>query len=327
MTSSTWPRRIAGFLGGVLLVLWGAITLAFAVLKLVPGDPVDVMLGPLSSATPEARELIRENLGLNQSVPVQYVTYVGRVLRGDLGMSYQLHRPVGQVIAESLGHTVALALAALVIAGVLALLGAAFSRRGALRHVFDVLELVAVSAPVFWTALVLSAVFSFRLGWFPIIGGSELARLVLPAVAMALPIAGVLAQVLRQGLDEAEAEPFTHSARARGLSRRRVTITHSMRHASVGTLTLGGYLFGSLLGGAVLVETVFARPGLGRVTLDAILGRDLPVVMGMVIVSGIAFILINLVVDALSLLLDPRLRTAAPGVTSSTAAAVRGAES
>lgn len=314
-----WGRRVAGFVGGALLVLWGAVTLAFLVLKLVPGDPVDVMIGPLASVTPEARAAIRADLGLDQPVLVQYAAYLGRVASGDLGQSYQLHRPVSAVIAENLPHTLTLALAALGLAVVLALVGAALSRRGASRRFFDLLELVAVSAPVFWTGLVLSAVFSYRLGWFPVIGGNTVTRLVLPAIAMALPIAAVLAQVLRQGLDVAESEPFAHTARARGLSRRQVTLRHSMRHASVGTLTLGGYMFGSLLGGAVLIETVFARPGLGRVTLDAILGRDLPIVMGMVIVSGIAFILINVVVDAASLVLDPRLRVGRGG------AAARGA--
>lgn len=301
--------RAARFVGGALLVLWGAITLAFAVLKLVPGDPVSVMLGPLSSATPEAREAIRENLGLNRPVLEQYFAYVGRVLTGDLGQSYQLGKPVSQVLADSVWPTAQLSLAALGVAVVIALLGALLSRRGIFRRVIDFVELVAVSAPVFWTALILAAVFSYRLGWFPVLGGSTLSMLVLPAVAMSLPIAATLGQVLRQGLDVADSEPFTLTARARGLSRFGVTTRHSLRHASIGTLTLTGYLFGSVLGGAVLIETVFARPGLGRTTLDAILGRDLPVVMGVVVLSGVVFIVINLIVDVLAVVIDPRLRS------------------
>ncbi|WP_435299147.1 ABC transporter permease [Timonella sp. A28] len=299
---------ITTFLGGAALVLWGAVTLAFLVLKLVPGDPVDVMLGPLSSATPQARELIRTDLGLDKPVVEQYVSYIGKVFTGDLGVSYQLGTPVIEVLREHATSTFALACTALAFACVLAGVGAVLSRRGIARKFFDFIELLAVSAPVFWTSLILAAVFSYQLGWFPIIGGSEFSRLILPACAMALPIAGVLAQVLRQGLDAAESEPFATTARARGLSRMRVTTRHTMRHASLGALTLGGFMFGSLLGGAVLTETVFARPGLGRVTLDAILGRDLPVVMGIVVFSALIFIVLNAVIDLLGLALDPRLR-------------------
>lgn len=307
--AQTMTFPLLRFLSGAALVLWGAITLAFVVLKMVPGDPVAVMLGPLSSATPEARAAIRANLGLDKPLAEQYFSYLGRVLTGDLGQSYQLGRPVSQVLSENAGHTLSLALAALALAVVLAFVGALISRSGPLRRVLDLIELVAVSAPVFWSALILSAVFSYRLGWFPVIGGTELQRLILPAVTISIPIAGVLGQILRQGLDGAEREPFTLTARARGRSTFGVTRHHTLRHASTGTLTLTGYLFGSLLGGAVLVETVFARPGIGRTTLDAILGRDLPVVMGVVIFSGIIFIVLNALVDLLALALDPRLRT------------------
>lgn len=315
-TLATWRfgwvvRSFLSFLAGAALVVWGAISLAFLVLKLVPGDPVSIMLGPLSQATPEARAVIREELGLNKPIFEQYFSYVANVVRGDLGESYQLGQPVTQVLADNALPTLWLALAALTLALGLALIGALLSRRGALRRVLDLVELVAVSAPVFWTALILASVFSYSLGWFPVIGGSELSRLVLPAVAMSLPIAGVLGQVLRQGLDVAENEPFAFTARARGLSKHQVTVRHSLRHTGTGTLTLTGYLFGSLLGGAVLIETIFARPGIGRITLDAILGRDLPLVMGVVVLSGIVFIVLNLIVDALALVLDPRLRVQA----------------
>ena len=301
-------RAVLAWLGGSLLVLWGAITLAFGVLKLVPGDPVDVMLGPLSSVTPEARALIRENMGLNDPPVIQYFKYLGRVLTGDLGQSYQQQKPVLEILADQAQPTILLALSALALAALIAVPAALATRRGFARSLANLSELLAVSAPVFWTAMILAAIFSYQLQWLPVIGGSTASRLILPAVAMALPIAGVLAQVLRQGLDQAERQPFTLTVRARGRSRLGVTARHTLRHAIVGTLTLGGFLFGSLLGGAVLVETVFARPGLGRVTLEAILGRDLPVVMGVVILSGILFILINLAVDLIALAVHPRLR-------------------
>lgn len=303
-------RAVLRFLGGAVLVLWGAITLAFTVLKLVPGDPVDVMLGPMSSVPPEVRADIRQNLGLDEPVIVQYLQYLGNVLSGDLGQSYQQNRPVIGILAEQAGPTLLLAVCALTLAIAIAVPAALVSRRGFWRGVANLLELIAVSAPVFWTAMLLASIFSYRLQWLPVIGGNELTRLILPAISMALPISGVLAQVLRQGLDRAESAPFTLTVRARGRSRTGVVGAHTLRHAVVGTVTLGGFLFGSLLGGAVLVETVFARPGLGRVTLEAILGRDLPVVMGVVVLSGVVFIVINLFVDLAALAIDPRLRPA-----------------
>lgn len=305
---STLVREVAKFIGGALLVLWGAITLAFSVLKLVPGDPVDVMLGPLSSVPRAVRAQIRTDLGLDDSVVVQYLKYLGRVLTGDLGQSYQQHKTVVHILADQAGATLLLAISALSLAILIAVPAALATRRGFFRSAANLVELIAVSAPVFWTAMLLAAIFSYRLQWLPVIGGNEFSRLVLPAISMALPLAGVLAQVLRQGLDRAEAQPFTLSVRARGRARTGVVTYHTLRHGVVGTLTLGGFLFGSLLGGAVLVETVFARPGLGRVTLDAILGRDLPVVMGVVVLSGVIFIVINLVVDLLAVAIDPRLR-------------------
>lgn len=301
-------RAVVKFVVGGAIVLWGAITLAFGVLKLVPGDPVDVMLGPMSSVPPEVRAEIRANLGLDEPVLVQYFSYLGRVLQGDLGQSYQQHKPVAQILGEQAVPTMLLALFALVLAIAIAVPAALATRRGFLRGLANFMELIAVSAPVFWTAMLLASIFSYQLQWLPVIGGNEFTRLILPAVSMALPISGVLAQVLRQGLDRAENQPFTLTVLARGRSRTALVATHTLRHALVGTLTLGGFIFGSLLGGAVLVETVFARPGLGRVTLEAILGRDLPVVMGVVVLSGVVFIVINLVVDLLALVIDPRLR-------------------
>ncbi|WP_035832710.1 ABC transporter permease [Jonesia quinghaiensis] len=304
-------RGAARFLGEAGLVLWAAVTLAFLVLKAVPGDPVDVMLGPLSSATPEARAMIRADLGLDKPLPTQYASHLGRMVTGDLGMSYQQQRPVSDILTEQLGATMALAAAAMVLAVVLACGAALVTRRGWLRGVADATELLAVSAPVFWTALVLASVFSYQLGWFPIVGGTAAQRVILPAIALALPVAGVLAQVLRHGMDQAESQPFAVTAMARGASHRRLTSHHLMRHGFASTLTLSGFLFGSLLGGAVIVETVFARPGIGRVALGAITNRDLPVVMGVVVFSGIGFLIINAVVDVLARAVDPRLRKAA----------------
>ena len=305
-TTTAWV--IARYLGNAVTTLLGAITLAFVVLTAVPGDPVDVMLGPLSSATPEARASIRADLGLDQPLHIQYLTYISRVLTGDLGMSYQQHRPVVAIITEQLGATLALAAAALALAALVVFAAAFVTRRGWMRRIADTSELLAVSAPVFWTSLILASVFSSHLGWFPIVGGTDAQRLILPAVALALPLAGVMAQILRTGLDTAATQPFALTALARGASPHHLTRHHLMRHGFAATLTITGYIVGTLIGGAVIVETIFARGGIGRVTLDAISGRDLPVIMGVVILSGVAFIAINTMVDIIARIVDPRLR-------------------
>ena len=300
-------RRILLRLAGMLVVVWGAATAAFAVLKLVPGDPVDVMLGIQGQATPELKDSIRRELGLDQPLITQYLSYLGRLLRGDFGTSYQLRLPVTDVIGQQLGYTLQLAAASLAIALVLSLLRAILVHGRFARGIVSVLELVAISSPPFWIGLVLLAVFAFGLGWFPVAGADGIQALVLPALTIALPVAGILGQVLRTGLEDAEAQPFATTARARGAGQARLVLRHTLRHASIPAITLAGYIVGSLLGGAVIVESVFARPGLGRVALAAITNRDLPVVMGIIVFTAIVFVLVNLLVDVAYRLIDPRI--------------------
>jgi len=301
-------RALGRRISAAALVLWGAASLAFLVLAAVPGDPVDIMLGPHSTASPEARADIRERWGLNLPLWQQYLLALWRPLTGDFGISYQQQRPVTAILAEQLPHTLLLAVVAMALAIAIAVGAAAFTRRGIFRSIVQLLEPVAVAAPTFWLALTLASVFSYGLGWFPAIGGNPVQQLVLPAIALALPLAGTLGQLLRDGLDEADRQPFAETARARGLGTVGLVWRHTLRHAASGTVTMAGTLFGWLLGGAVLVESVFARPGLGRVALDAIMGRDLQVVMALVLFAGVVFVIITLVVDALVAFLDPRTR-------------------
>ncbi len=301
-------RRLGGIVVSVVVVLWGAATLAFFALRVIPGDPVDVMLGPLSQVSAQGREALRAELGLDQPVLVQYVTYLGQLLRGDLGESYQLRMPVAEVLGRQLGATLQLTALALLIAVVLALSVAMLARGRTSRGIVATVELVVLSSPVFWIGLVLLSVFAFGLGWFPVSGSRNPATLVLPAVTLALPVAALLGQVLRDGIESAERAPFALTVRARGASHARLTARHTLRHGAAGALTLTAYLVGSLLGGAVLVETVFARPGIGRVALAAITNRDLPVVSGVILLSAAAFVLINIMVDLLHPVIDPRLR-------------------
>ncbi len=301
-------RRLLIRLMGALVVVWGAATLAFAVLKLVPGDPVDVMLGVNSTASEDVRQQIRNDLGLDQPVISQYLGYLGRLVTGDLGTSYRLQKPVATVITEQLGPTITLALASIVIALVLAIVVSVAARGPITRRIAELLELLALSSPGFWTGLLLLTIFSFNLHWFPVTGGQGARALVLPAVTMALPIAGILSQLLRSGFDAAEREPFTTSARARGLGPVRMFTRHHARHGSLPVVTLTAYIMGSLLGGTVIVEQLFGRRGIGRITLDAITNRDLPVVMALVVMAAVVFVVVNLIVDALYPLLDARLR-------------------
>jgi len=306
--------RIGGVVASVVLVLWGAATLAFVAFRIIPGDPVDVMLGPQAQVSDAVKDGIRAELGLDRPVLEQYGAFLGRLLRGDLGESYQLRLPVVEVIGRQLGPTLQLSALALVIAVVLALASALLVRGRTGRALASGIELLVLSSPVFWTGLVLLSVFSFQLGWFPVSGARAPSAIVLPAVTLALPVAALLAQVLRDGVQAAEREPFLVTVRARGASPLRVGVHHTLRHASVGAVTLTAYLVGSLLGGAVLVETVFARPGIGRVTLTAITDRDLPVITGVILLSALVFVVVNTIVDLVVPLLDPRLRGASAAV-------------
>ncbi|WP_295788903.1 ABC transporter permease [uncultured Microbacterium sp.] len=310
--------RLAGVVASVVLVLWGAATLAFAAFRIIPGDPVSVMLGPQAQVSEAVKAGIRSDLGLDRPVWEQYAAFLGRLMRGDLGESYQLRQPVVDVIGRQLGPTLQLSALALVFAVVVALGSALLVRGRTGRAVASGIELVVLSSPVFWTGLVLLSVFSFQLGWFPVSGARDGAAIVLPAVTLALPVAALLSQVLRDGVEAAEREPFLLTVRARGAAPLRESVHHTLRHASVGGVTLAAYLVGSLLGGAVLVETVFARPGIGRVTLTAITDRDLPVITGVILLSALVFVVVNTIVDLVVPLIDPRLRAAGPALSART---------
>ncbi len=302
--------RIAGIAASAVLVLWGAATLAFLAFRVIPGDPVSVMLGPQAQVSESVKDTIRAELGLDRPPFEQYLTYLGGLVRGDLGESYQLRMPVSEVIGRQLGATLQLSAAALVIAVVLALAVALLARGRVAGAIATGIELVILSSPVFWIGIVLLSVFAFGLGWFPVTGSRNPATLVLPAITLAFPVAALLGQVLRDGISTAERQPFADTVRARGAGPTWLTLRHSLRHGAAGALTLAAYLTGSLLGGAVLVETVFARPGVGRVTLAAITDRDLPVITGVILLSALVFVIVSLIVELLHPVLDPRLRPA-----------------
>nr|WP_236571218.1 ABC transporter permease [Microbacterium hydrocarbonoxydans] len=300
--------RVGGLAGSVVIVLWGAATLTFLAFRVIPGDPVSVMLGPQAQVSDEVKDGIRAELGLDRPPFEQYLSFLGQLARGDLGESYQLRMPVTEVIGRQLGATLQLSALALAIAVLLALAVALLVRGQAGRAVAAGVELVILSSPVFWIGLVLLSVFAFGLGWFPVSGARNPATIVLPAITLALPVAALLSQVLRDGLAQAERMPFAETVRARGAGESWFTLRHGLRHGGANAITLAAYLTGSVLGGAVLVETVFARAGLGRVTLAAIANRDLPVITGIILLSALVFVAVNLVVELTHPLIDPRLR-------------------
>jgi peptide/nickel transport system permease protein len=290
-----------------LVVLWAAATAAYLALLAAPGDTVDSIIGE-GADTPLIRSQIVDEWGLDRPAVVQYADYLRRAAQGDLGRSYLLQRPVRDIVGEQVWPTLKLALAAALLGVVLALVLAVTTRRPWARRASSTTELVLVSTPPFLIGIVLLSVFSFRLGWFPVAGDRGFAALVLPAVTLALPTAGVLTQVLREGLDRALEEPFAVTARSRGLRESAVLVRHALRHALLPAVTLTGWLFGILLGGAVIIEQVFGRPGLGQVTLQAVNTKDMPVVLAVVVLSAAVYVVLNTAADLAYLLIDPRLR-------------------
>ncbi|MFD9688767.1 ABC transporter permease [Kitasatospora sp. NPDC059088] len=297
-------------LGSAVLVLWGAVTLAFLALHLTSGDPVDLLTG-LRGTGDGLREEITREYGLDRPLPVQYLTFLGHVLRGDLGDSYVLHLPVRTAIGQQLGPTLQL-LGATVLVTVALAVPAALLTAGRPRWVrtpVALLEGLGVAVPAFWLGTLLLALFSFRLRWFPALGAPGLDGLVLPALALAAGPAAVITRVLRRGLEQTLDEPFVTTARARGLGEAAVRLRHALRHGLLPVTTLVGWLTGSLIGGAVVVESVFSRQGLGTLAVTAVRNKDLPLVIGIVLVAGLVYTVVNTAVDLSYRLVDPRLRT------------------
>ncbi|MFJ5471485.1 ABC transporter permease [Pectobacterium carotovorum] len=294
----------------ILAVLWGAATLTFIAVKLIPGDPVAILSGGDNVVDEAYRAVLIKQFGLDQPLWVQYLRYCGQALQGDFGVSYLYRLPVGSVISDAMHETLPLALGGLILALLLAITSALLTagRYGALRTSVSWLELTLLSTPVYWIGIVLLSLFSFRLQWFPVTGNDGFMSLVLPVITLGLPIAAILSQVLRDGLEDALSQPFSLTVRTRGVSEIRLRFRHGLRHAALAASTLTGTLLASVLGGSVLTETVFGRAGIGQVTLSAIENRDMPLVLGVVMLSAFLFVVINLLVDTLYLLIDPRLR-------------------
>jgi peptide/nickel transport system permease protein len=307
-------RMIVARVAQAVFVLWAAITVTFLAIHAMPGDVVSLLLGE-NRNDDVLRASIIERWGLDQPVWSQYFIYLMRIPSGDLGTSYTLRKPVSELIAEMMVPTFQLAATALVVAVVLGFLiaYATTGRIPGLRPATNVLELIFLSAPPFWIGIVLLAVFSFNLGWFSVVDLSSWQSLVLPVTAIGLPMGFYMAQVLRDGIDRALEKPFSLTARSRGLSWAGVRRHHALRHASLPAIPLIGLVAGGLLGGAVITETVFARPGLGQIAVNAVLVKDIPLILGIALVSTFAYIVASTTADLVGVLTDPRFNTEQKG--------------
>ena len=300
-------RRLIAMIPEVI----GITFLVFMIMQLAPGDPVRMILG--DSAEPEAIEAMREEMGLNDPVLVQYGRYMVNLLHGDMGTSYTNQRPVAHEVFSRVPATFELALVSAVVSILIAIpLGvvAAVKQNTLFDNLSMVLSLVGISMPAFWLALMLMLVFSLRLGWFPVQGNSDGWRsFVLPSIAIGFMNMAAIARTTRSSMLETIRQDYIRTARSKGISEGEVIMHHAFGNALIPTITVVGVQLGGLLGGAVLTETVFAWPGLGRLMVQAVNGRDVPVVMGCIVILSIGFSIVNLIVDLAYGFIDPRVRT------------------
>ncbi|RZT84963.1 peptide/nickel transport system permease protein [Pseudonocardia sediminis] len=305
-------RRVALAVG----VLWAAYTVSFVVLYLLPGDPVATMAagGDGEPVSPAELDALRARYGLDQPLIVQYGTKLWAALQGDFGRSFATGQDVSSAIGEALPSTLQMSLCGLLVAivfGSAVALTATYTRSRWLRQVLMGLPSLAVSLPVFWVGLMLVQLFSFRLGLLPSVGARGPEALVLPAITLGLPTGALIAQVLAKSMSQALDEPYVTTARAKGVGEAGVHLRHALGNAVIPALTVFGYVVGNLLAGSVVVETVFTRPGLGRLTVSSVGVQDIPVVQGIVVFAAFVFVLVNLAVDLIYPVLDPRIATGA----------------
>jgi len=289
-------------------VLIGVATLVFSLIHLVPGDPVQAMLG--ESASPQDVAQLRTKLGLDRPLYEQYAAFAAGVARGDLGTSLRTNQPVTTVIFERMPATMELAFAAMVVAILIAIpLGiiAAVRKGTRVDHAAMTLALVGISMPTFWLGPLLAIVFSVWLGWFPVSGRGTMANLVLPAVTLGAPLAAILARMTRASVLEELRELYVLAARARGVSEARAVLAHAFRNSLIPIVTVIGLQFGAVLTGAVITETIFTWPGIGRLLVQSIGFRDYPLVQGCILFIAVTYVAVNLVTDLLYGVLDPRI--------------------
>lgn len=293
-----------------VLVLWGVVTLTFFAIRLLPGDPATVLMSQGGGSAEDIARL-REELGLDDPLPVQYVDFLLRLVQGDLGNSLVSHRPVTDAIAEQLPHTLALATSATLLSVVMGIsLGvlAATHQGSWVDQICITLSVLGVSIPILLSGLLFILLFSLILGWFPATGQGSWRHLVMPSLVLSLASIGTIVRLVRTEMLEVLPQDYITVARAKGLAGRVVLWRHALRNALIPTVTLIGLQFGALLGGTVVTESLFSRRGLGRLVVDAISWKDYPLVQGVVILGAAIYVGVNFLVDLSYGLLDPRIR-------------------
>ena len=304
-------------LGAAAPVMGVVSVVVFSLIHLTPGDPVRIMLR--EEADPATAATLRRQLGLDRPLPLQYLAWLGRAVQGDLGRSIRTNQPVADAIRHRVPVTLSLAAAALMVAlliGLPAGILAALRRNSAVDVIATLVAICGVSLPSFWLAILLILIFSVHLGWLPPLGWVSPSRdlgawgraLVLPSVTLGVAIAAVVMRMTRASLLEVLELEYVRTARAKGLAERWVVLGHALRNALIPVVTVVGLQAGALLGGAVITETIFALPGVGRLLVDAIFQRDFPIVQGVVLFLAVNFLVVNLVVDLTYAWLDPRIR-------------------
>ena len=290
-------------------VLLGVATLVFSLIHLIPGDPAQAMLG---EAAPQSDvEELRRQLGLDRPLAQQYAAFLGGLVKGDLGTSLRTGLPVTEQIVERMPATFELAAAAMLVAMLFSMplgIAAAVRRGTVVDHAAMTVSLAGVSVPNFWLGPLLAIVFAIELGWLPVSGRGTWGHLVLPAVSLGAALAAILARMTRATMLEELREPYVQAARARGVSKPRAVLRHAFRNSLIPVVTLVGLQFGAVLTGAVITETIFAWPGIGRLLIQSIGFRDYPLVQGCILLIAVTYVAVNLVTDMLYGVLDPRIR-------------------
>jgi ABC-type dipeptide/oligopeptide/nickel transport system permease component len=303
-------KQLGWRLLGTLPVLWLVVSVVFLLIHLVPGDPVQQMLG--EGAPPADVTALRHAYGLDLPLGQQYLHYWWGVLHLDLGQSLRLNRPVTTLILQRYPYTLVLTVAALLMALLLAVPAGVASARHRGRwpdNLLGVVSLFGVSVPAFALAPMAILLFSIKLGWLPVSGAEGPANLVLPALTMGTALAAILTRMVRTSLLEELGHDYVRTARAKGLSERAVVYRHALRNALVPLLTIVGLQFGVLLAGAIVTETIFSWPGVGRLTISAISNRDYALAQGCILAAGLTYVLVNLATDMLYVVVNPRIRT------------------
>lgn len=303
-------RFIGGRVLGAIPTLFIVIFLVFISLRLVPGDPVRLMFG-MTPPPEEEMERIREDLGLNEPVLTQFGVFLGKLVQGDLGESFLSRQPVAQLIGQRLPHTIKLTVLSMTIATVIGLtfgVIAAVKRETWIDALVMSGSVLTISVPSFWLGILLILLFSVKLRWLPVAGTNSFKHLVLPAVTLGLTASSVLARIVRTGMIDVLEMDYIRTARAKGLRQLVVNWRHALRNALLPVITVLGLQLGSLLSGAIIVETVFGFSGVGQLAVYAMTARDYPIIQGVVLLGASAYVIINLCVDIAYALVDPRIR-------------------